>query len=151
MADATFMCDKRCNKKRLCGRHKCNEICCVVSGVIIRHSRTAFIHGLAFWKPQPSGMQPRVRNHWEAPSNSQSAAQRNRRGLFRPQPGQPVATWRKGKKKDRRPQAPEPKTTDEHSVVRRRLCAVPHTDWPDASGFIFSLGQVIRQSESGVF
>ncbi|XP_043309073.1 transcriptional repressor NF-X1 isoform X1 [Cervus elaphus] len=28
-ADATFMCDKRCNKKRLCGRHKCNEICCV--------------------------------------------------------------------------------------------------------------------------
>ncbi|XP_040596084.1 transcriptional repressor NF-X1 isoform X2 [Mesocricetus auratus] len=27
--DATFMCDKRCNKKRLCGRHKCNEICCV--------------------------------------------------------------------------------------------------------------------------
>ncbi|XP_060011212.1 transcriptional repressor NF-X1 isoform X5 [Lagenorhynchus albirostris] len=23
------MCDKRCNKKRLCGRHKCNEICCV--------------------------------------------------------------------------------------------------------------------------
>ncbi|XP_075416143.1 transcriptional repressor NF-X1 isoform X1 [Tenrec ecaudatus] len=28
-ADATFICDKRCNKKRLCGRHKCNEICCV--------------------------------------------------------------------------------------------------------------------------
>uniref|UniRef100_K7FMW8 Transcriptional repressor NF-X1 n=1 Tax=Pelodiscus sinensis TaxID=13735 RepID=K7FMW8_PELSI len=28
-ADITFMCDKRCNKKRSCGRHKCNEICCV--------------------------------------------------------------------------------------------------------------------------
>ncbi|XP_030060668.1 transcriptional repressor NF-X1 isoform X1 [Microcaecilia unicolor] len=28
-ADLTFICDKRCNKKRLCGRHKCNEICCV--------------------------------------------------------------------------------------------------------------------------
>ncbi|XP_036595164.1 transcriptional repressor NF-X1 isoform X1 [Trichosurus vulpecula] len=28
-ADATFLCDKRCSKKRLCGRHKCNEICCV--------------------------------------------------------------------------------------------------------------------------
>ncbi|XP_075442086.1 transcriptional repressor NF-X1 [Ascaphus truei] len=27
--DFTFICDKRCNKKRLCGRHKCNEICCV--------------------------------------------------------------------------------------------------------------------------
>ncbi|NXX28956.1 NFX1 protein, partial [Nicator chloris] len=25
----TFMCDKRCNKKRSCGRHKCNEVCCV--------------------------------------------------------------------------------------------------------------------------
>lgn len=23
------MCDKRCNKKRSCGRHKCNEVCCV--------------------------------------------------------------------------------------------------------------------------
>ncbi|KYO26224.1 transcriptional repressor NF-X1 isoform C [Alligator mississippiensis] len=28
-AAITFMCDKRCNKKRSCGRHKCNEICCV--------------------------------------------------------------------------------------------------------------------------
>ncbi|XP_069476640.1 transcriptional repressor NF-X1 [Ambystoma mexicanum] len=28
-ADLTFLCDKRCNKKRQCGRHKCNEICCV--------------------------------------------------------------------------------------------------------------------------
>ncbi|XP_043921518.1 transcriptional repressor NF-X1 [Protopterus annectens] len=28
-AELTFMCDKRCSKKRLCGRHKCNEICCV--------------------------------------------------------------------------------------------------------------------------
>ncbi|XP_053570563.1 transcriptional repressor NF-X1 [Bombina bombina] len=27
--DLTFICDKRCNKKRQCGRHKCNEICCV--------------------------------------------------------------------------------------------------------------------------
>ncbi|KAG8572059.1 hypothetical protein GDO81_011896 [Engystomops pustulosus] len=27
--DFTFICDKRCNKKRQCGRHKCNEICCV--------------------------------------------------------------------------------------------------------------------------
>ncbi|KAK0686171.1 NFX1 protein, partial [Pygoscelis papua] len=25
----TFMCDKRCNKKRSCGRHKCTEVCCV--------------------------------------------------------------------------------------------------------------------------
>uniref|UniRef100_A0A670IX93 Transcriptional repressor NF-X1 n=1 Tax=Podarcis muralis TaxID=64176 RepID=A0A670IX93_PODMU len=24
-----FLCDKRCNKKLSCGRHKCNEICCV--------------------------------------------------------------------------------------------------------------------------
>ncbi|XP_069769726.1 transcriptional repressor NF-X1 isoform X2 [Narcine bancroftii] len=24
-----FLCDKRCNKKRSCGRHKCNEMCCV--------------------------------------------------------------------------------------------------------------------------
>ncbi|NXE51138.1 NFX1 protein, partial [Casuarius casuarius] len=29
IAAITFMCDKRCNKKRSCGRHKCNEICCV--------------------------------------------------------------------------------------------------------------------------
>ncbi|KAK6492160.1 mRNAional repressor NF-X1-like isoform X1 [Huso huso] len=28
-ADLMFMCDKRCNKKRSCGRHKCNELCCV--------------------------------------------------------------------------------------------------------------------------
>ncbi|MGH0160230.1 UNVERIFIED_CONTAM: hypothetical protein FKN15_061171 [Acipenser sinensis] len=28
-ADFMFMCDKRCNKKRTCGRHKCNELCCV--------------------------------------------------------------------------------------------------------------------------
>lgn len=28
-ADLLFLCDKRCNKKRSCGRHKCNEICCV--------------------------------------------------------------------------------------------------------------------------
>ncbi|XP_072910339.1 transcriptional repressor NF-X1 [Hemitrygon akajei] len=27
--DLLFLCDKRCNKKRSCGRHKCNEICCV--------------------------------------------------------------------------------------------------------------------------
>ncbi|XP_069814268.1 transcriptional repressor NF-X1 [Dendropsophus ebraccatus] len=27
--DLTFICDKRCNKKRQCGRHKCSEICCV--------------------------------------------------------------------------------------------------------------------------
>uniref|UniRef100_A0A8C5PKR3 Transcriptional repressor NF-X1 n=1 Tax=Leptobrachium leishanense TaxID=445787 RepID=A0A8C5PKR3_9ANUR len=27
--DLTFVCDKRCSKKRQCGRHKCNEICCV--------------------------------------------------------------------------------------------------------------------------
>ncbi|XP_053322900.1 transcriptional repressor NF-X1 [Spea bombifrons] len=27
--DLTFVCDKRCNKKRQCGRHKCNDICCV--------------------------------------------------------------------------------------------------------------------------
>ncbi|KAG8442538.1 hypothetical protein GDO86_011368 [Hymenochirus boettgeri] len=27
--DFTFICDKRCTKKRPCGRHKCNEICCV--------------------------------------------------------------------------------------------------------------------------
>ncbi|XP_029002432.1 transcriptional repressor NF-X1 [Betta splendens] len=24
-----FSCEKRCNKKRLCGRHKCGELCCV--------------------------------------------------------------------------------------------------------------------------
>ncbi|XP_023806082.1 transcriptional repressor NF-X1 isoform X2 [Oryzias latipes] len=24
-----FTCDRRCNKKRLCGRHKCGELCCV--------------------------------------------------------------------------------------------------------------------------
>uniref|UniRef100_A0A8C9UAF6 Transcriptional repressor NF-X1 n=1 Tax=Scleropages formosus TaxID=113540 RepID=A0A8C9UAF6_SCLFO len=24
-----FTCDKRCNKKRSCGRHKCTEVCCV--------------------------------------------------------------------------------------------------------------------------
>lgn len=24
-----FTCEKRCNKKRLCGRHKCGELCCV--------------------------------------------------------------------------------------------------------------------------
>uniref|UniRef100_UPI0035901B1C transcriptional repressor NF-X1-like isoform X2 n=1 Tax=Myxine glutinosa TaxID=7769 RepID=UPI0035901B1C len=24
-----FLCDKRCNKKRKCGRHKCNQVCCV--------------------------------------------------------------------------------------------------------------------------
>uniref|UniRef100_UPI00398F0B0A transcriptional repressor NF-X1 isoform X3 n=1 Tax=Pristiophorus japonicus TaxID=55135 RepID=UPI00398F0B0A len=28
-ADLLFLCDKRCNKKRSCGRHKCNEVCCV--------------------------------------------------------------------------------------------------------------------------
>ncbi|CAJ0964841.1 unnamed protein product [Ranitomeya imitator] len=27
--DITFICDKRCNKKRQCGRHKCSDICCV--------------------------------------------------------------------------------------------------------------------------
>ncbi|NXO44454.1 NFX1 protein, partial [Locustella ochotensis] len=29
IATITFMCEKRCNKKRSCGRHKCNEVCCV--------------------------------------------------------------------------------------------------------------------------
>lgn len=33
-AAITFMCDKRCNKKRSCGRHKCNEVCCVVSSCV---------------------------------------------------------------------------------------------------------------------
>uniref|UniRef100_A0A4W3JUM6 Nuclear transcription factor, X-box binding 1 n=1 Tax=Callorhinchus milii TaxID=7868 RepID=A0A4W3JUM6_CALMI len=28
-SDLLFLCDKRCNKKRSCGRHKCNEVCCV--------------------------------------------------------------------------------------------------------------------------
>ncbi|XP_038626247.1 transcriptional repressor NF-X1 [Tachyglossus aculeatus] len=27
--DDTFICNKRCNKKRSCGRHKCSDICCV--------------------------------------------------------------------------------------------------------------------------
>ncbi|KAH0618018.1 hypothetical protein JD844_016932 [Phrynosoma platyrhinos] len=27
--DVAFLCDKRCNKKLSCGRHKCSEICCV--------------------------------------------------------------------------------------------------------------------------
>ncbi|KAG7230856.1 hypothetical protein CRUP_006650, partial [Coryphaenoides rupestris] len=27
-----FTCEKRCSKKRACGRHKCNELCCVVGG-----------------------------------------------------------------------------------------------------------------------
>ncbi|XP_033010257.1 transcriptional repressor NF-X1 isoform X3 [Lacerta agilis] len=27
--EVVFLCDKRCNKKLSCGRHKCNEICCV--------------------------------------------------------------------------------------------------------------------------
>uniref|UniRef100_A0A8D0CEZ9 Transcriptional repressor NF-X1 n=1 Tax=Salvator merianae TaxID=96440 RepID=A0A8D0CEZ9_SALMN len=27
--EVTFLCDKRCNKKLSCGRHKCAEVCCV--------------------------------------------------------------------------------------------------------------------------
>ncbi|XP_069047165.1 transcriptional repressor NF-X1 isoform X2 [Lepisosteus oculatus] len=27
--ELVFTCEKRCNKKRSCGRHKCNELCCV--------------------------------------------------------------------------------------------------------------------------
>lgn len=27
--DMVFTCEKRCTKKRLCGRHKCGELCCV--------------------------------------------------------------------------------------------------------------------------
>lgn len=27
--DHPFTCDKRCNKKRTCGRHKCGQLCCV--------------------------------------------------------------------------------------------------------------------------
>uniref|UniRef100_A0A671LQ03 Transcriptional repressor NF-X1 n=1 Tax=Sinocyclocheilus anshuiensis TaxID=1608454 RepID=A0A671LQ03_9TELE len=27
--DMVFTCEKRCNKKRSCGRHKCGELCCV--------------------------------------------------------------------------------------------------------------------------
>ncbi|XP_043100969.1 transcriptional repressor NF-X1 [Puntigrus tetrazona] len=27
--DMVFLCEKRCNKKRFCGRHKCGELCCV--------------------------------------------------------------------------------------------------------------------------
>lgn len=29
--ELVFTCEKRCSKKRLCGRHKCGELCCVVS------------------------------------------------------------------------------------------------------------------------
>uniref|UniRef100_A0A3Q1H6B9 Transcriptional repressor NF-X1 n=1 Tax=Anabas testudineus TaxID=64144 RepID=A0A3Q1H6B9_ANATE len=29
-SELVFTCEKRCNKKRLCGRHKCGELCCVV-------------------------------------------------------------------------------------------------------------------------
>lgn len=29
--ELVFTCEKRCNKKRSCGRHKCGELCCVVS------------------------------------------------------------------------------------------------------------------------
>lgn len=28
--ELTFTCERRCNKKRSCGRHKCGEMCCVV-------------------------------------------------------------------------------------------------------------------------
>ncbi|XP_053716490.1 transcriptional repressor NF-X1 [Synchiropus splendidus] len=28
--DFLFTCEKRCNKKRSCGRHKCGELCCVI-------------------------------------------------------------------------------------------------------------------------
>ncbi|XP_062850075.1 transcriptional repressor NF-X1 isoform X2 [Trichomycterus rosablanca] len=27
--ELTFTCEKRCNKKRSCGRHKCGELCCI--------------------------------------------------------------------------------------------------------------------------
>lgn len=29
-AELVFACERRCNKKRSCGRHKCGELCCVV-------------------------------------------------------------------------------------------------------------------------
>lgn len=29
--ELVFTCEKRCSKKRSCGRHKCGELCCVVS------------------------------------------------------------------------------------------------------------------------
>lgn len=28
--DNPFTCERRCNKKRSCGRHKCGQLCCVV-------------------------------------------------------------------------------------------------------------------------
>lgn len=42
-ADQPFKCEKRCNKKKMCGRHKCNETCCVVryfwvNSVFIKYS-----------------------------------------------------------------------------------------------------------------
>lgn len=29
--ELVFTCERRCHKKRSCGRHKCGELCCVVS------------------------------------------------------------------------------------------------------------------------
>lgn len=139
------MCDKRCNKKRLCGRHKCNEICCVVSGPIIGHSQ---MHSSGAWAS--GGLShlecsPDLEITGKGPWAGVRAAQikltsaRSR--------SQPVATRRKRKMKDRRPQVPQPETTRRVYSPLWEIVCCPNTQtglalatW--ASDVIYSLGQV---------
>lgn len=125
------MCDKRCNKKRLCGRHKCNEICCVVSGSIIRYSQITFIQGLGFWKPQPSKNAAQIwKSLGEAPEHQSECCQRDRLGLFSPQPGQEVGLWFHGGR-ERRKRASGPRAQDHWMSVQSSAgdrVLSPHTD-----------------------
>lgn len=151
-ADATFMCDKRCNKKRLCGRHKCNEICCVVSGPIIGHSQMYSSGAWAFGALSHLECSPDLEITGTGPWAGVGAAQikltsaRSRT--------QPVATWRKRKTKDRRPQVPQSETTRCVYSPLQEIVSCPNTQtglalaaW--ALDFIYSLGQVCSKMSVG--
>ncbi|WAQ94025.1 STC-like protein [Mya arenaria] len=53
-SDHVFLCDRRCNRKKTCGRHKCGQPCCVMRSNIACHLSDISC-GMKCSKPLPCG------------------------------------------------------------------------------------------------
>lgn len=113
-----------------------------------------FIRGLGFWSPQPSGMQPRFRNHWNWPL-SRSWSCSNQADLSQVKKS---ASGNMEKEKDKRQKASGSTVRDYQMCIQSSAgdCVLSqHTDWPGLSslGFRFHilLGSGLQQNECGIF
>lgn len=151
-ADA-FMCDKRCNKKRLCGL---NVMRYAASGSIIRG--TVRLHSFRDWL-QSSQLSKNAAQIWkslERPLSSSQNAARETGWAFLVLSQVRKSACGTMEEEERGPQAPEPKTAGwvcRH--LKETVYCLPHTDSPglgnSGSKFVYSLGQISGHNESGSF